>query len=115
RREVGGVTLLGLLVGAGRVQGASVLGHEQEQQPVDHAQQCAVQGLGVQVLAQMRVGRVFEEAGAQDGDGFLHPLAQLVQGAASAGWERGAGSIWSSSTNSLNSSPSTIASRSNST
>ena len=44
-----------------------------------------MQGLGVQVLAQMRVGRVLEEAGAQDGDGLLHPLAQLVQGAGAGG------------------------------
>ncbi len=67
-------------------QGVAVLGDEEEQQPVDQAQQRPVVVVpahlaGGQPVAQPGVGRVLQEAGAQLLQRPGHPVAQRVQGA----------------------------------
>lgn len=80
--EVGGP---GLLAGGRDQEQVAVLGHEQEEQPVDQAQQLpvvvlAVQGAAGQRLPQLVVGPMGEEPLAQGDDGGLHPGAQAIQG-----------------------------------
>ena len=94
--EVRGVPVAGLaqagpgrgvgVVGIGLQQRAAVLGDEPEQHPVDQPQQRPVEVVQLQVCvarieaaAQLRVGRVGEEPGAEDGDGLLDAVAELVE------------------------------------
>jgi len=68
------------------VEEVSVLGDEEEDEPVAEAEKLPVevvagQGARAQGLAQPAVGRVGEKAAAEAGDGLLHARAQAVQGA----------------------------------
>ena len=94
--EVGGVPVAGLAqpgpgVGLGvsgiwLQQGAAVLGDEPEQHPVHQPQQRPVEVVQLQVgvarvepAAQLRVVRMGQEPGAEDGDGLLDAVAELIE------------------------------------
>ena len=91
---VGGVTLAGGMGGVGVVPGVeqgqavegAILGHEQEDEPVDQAQELAVQVgggdlAGAQAVAQGGVLGVAGKALAEDLEGPLHPAPQFSEGA----------------------------------
>ena len=94
--EVCGVPVAGLaqsgpgrgvgVVGIWLQERAAVLGDEPEQHPVHQPQQRAVEvvqlqvcAAGIEATAQVRVGRMGEEPGAEDGDGLLDAVAELIE------------------------------------
>ncbi len=81
RGEVLVVAVVSLLAGLGVQQRAAVLGYEQEDQPVDQAQQRGLECRRVQTLPQGRVVGVTQEARAEGCQGLLDSVAVVLQGA----------------------------------
>ena len=78
------VALRGGLVRLGMEEQVAILGDEEEDQPVDDAQQLAVVVLVLELpsaepVAELGVGGVGEEAAAERGDRLLDAVAQLVE------------------------------------
>ncbi|TFE69319.1 hypothetical protein A7Q09_05355 [Methylacidiphilum sp. Yel] len=84
-RVIAEVAVAGLGWGPGVKEHLSILGHEEEDEPVHEAQELpvvilAVEGAGSEVLAQDRVGGVGEEARAESLEGPLHPAPEGLEG-----------------------------------